>query len=165
MTLTDALNTFTDHLPDIRKACVENYQEIIKQPHKTWDVDQEPATVENLMLHVDYLDVQRQTDPLQRTIRRIDGRQRSHGPGRITDTDIERAREYPITELWQELVGTPIKAGMAKCCFHEDDTASLSLRRYNRYRCFGCDDRGSTIDLVMKLEGVGFIDAVKRLSK
>ena len=77
----------------------------------------------------------------------------------ITDADIERAKEYPIEELYE---GT-LRAGMGKCPFHEDKTASLSFRRYNRFRCFGCDARGSVIDYYMKLNGVEFIQAVKAL--
>jgi hypothetical protein len=163
MNLSEALLTFSDHLPDIRKACVENAKHIQQTPHKEWDVDNEPVSKESIWLHVQHIDVMNKTAPMLRTIKRIDNRQRHVGIGQIADADIERAREYPIKELWNELVGTPMRAGMVQCCFHPDDTASMSLRRHNRYHCFGCDAKGDVIDLYMKTQGVGFIQAVKKL--
>lgn len=159
--LTEALSIFRDHHVDIRKACVENAQEIIKTPHKEFGVDDE-WTPENIMLHVKYLEVKEQTEPLVRTIKRIDSK-RQHRPGKITEADIEKAREYPIKELFTELTGEKIRQGMAKCPFHSDDTPSFSLRKYNRYRCFGCDERGDVIALYQKLTGETFLQAVRKL--
>lgn len=156
-TLSTALSLFEDHLPDIRKACVENAQAIQTLPHKRLEDDDE-ISVESIWLHVNYLTVQEKTAPLLRTINRIDARKRRHSGG-VTDAMIETAKNYPI----KELVDTPIKGGMTRCPFHDDKTASLSLRRYNRYRCFGCDERGSVIDFYMKINNVKFTDAVRAL--
>ena len=82
----------------------------------------------------------------------------------VTDTQIENAREHPIQDLFTELVNTPIKGGMAKCPFHPDSTASLSLRRHNRFHCFGCQVKGDSIDLYMKLTDCDFLTAVNKLS-
>jgi hypothetical protein len=162
--LSEALATFSDHIPDIRKACVENIQAIAvaHQPSKEMSDDDE-FTAENIRLHLNHLSIESKTAPMMRTIKRIDGRKQHLSKQSITDADIEGAREYPITELWHELVGTPVRAGMTKCCFHDDNTASMSLRKYNRYRCFGCDAKGGTIDLYMKVNSVDFITAVKNL--
>ena len=82
----------------------------------------------------------------------------------VTDTQIENAREYPIQDLFTELVNTPIRGGMAKCPFHPDKTASMSLRRHNRFHCFGCDAKGDSIDFYMKIQGCDFLTAVNKLS-
>lgn len=163
LTLTEALTVFEGNLPEIRKACVENIVDIEQrhQPSKSLTDDDE-LTVESMTAHINQLIINEKTDHLHRTIRRIDGRKQNQKSS-ITEADIERAREYPIEQLWSELVGEPIKAGMTRCCFHDDNTASMSLRKYNRYRCFGCDARGDTIDLYMKVQGVDFIRAVKEL--
>lgn len=163
MNLSAALTTFEDHLPDIRKACVENIQAITasNQPAKKMS-DEDAFTVENIKLHLNHLTITDKAAPMLRTVKRIDGR-KQHYAGNITDADIEHARETPIIELWQELVGTPVRAGMTKCCFHDDKTASMSLRKYNRYRCFGCDAKGGTIDLYMHVNKAGFVQAVKAL--
>jgi hypothetical protein len=82
----------------------------------------------------------------------------------VSDAQIENAREYPIQDLFTELVNTPIRGDMAKCPFHPDKTASLSLRRHNRFHCFGCDAKGDTIAFYMKINGVDFMTAVDYLS-
>jgi hypothetical protein len=155
ISLSTALTIFEDHLPDIRKACVENAKTIRQSPHKYLEDDDE-VSVESIQLHVNHLIVEEKVAPLLRTMNRIDGRKR-HYSGGITEVMIEAAKNHPITEL----VDTPIKGGMTRCPFHDDKTASLSLRRYNRYRCFGCDERGSVIDFYMKIsyrvEGDAFI--------
>jgi len=161
--LSAALSIFSDHLPDIRKSCVLNAQAIQATPHKEWEVD-EPPTVENIKLHVAHLDVTERVAPLERTIRRIDGRRKHYQPGQITEANIERAREYPIKELYEQLTGDKPRHGMVHCPFHDDQTASMSVGKYNRYKCFGCDAGGDVIDLYMKLEGVEFIQAVKRIT-
>jgi hypothetical protein len=80
--------------------------------------------------------------------------------GGVSDLQIENAREYPIAELYAEIFNYPIKAGMTKCGFHPDKTASMSLRKHNRYHCFGCDAKGDAIELYMKGHGVDFVTAV-----
>lgn len=159
--LSAALAIFDDQLADIRKACVLNAQAIQARPHKELDIDAD-WTQEDIHLAVEDIKIQEQLHPLTRVIGRIDGRKK-HYTGSITEADIERAREYPIEDLWSELVGTPVRHGMAHCCFHNDNTESLSLRKHNRYKCFGCDAKGDVIDLYMKLNGVDFITAVKKL--
>ena len=82
----------------------------------------------------------------------------------VTDTQIDNAREYPIQDLFVELVNTPIKGGMVKCPFHPDKTASMSLRRHNRFHCFGCGVKGDSIEFYMKLTDCDFLTAVNKLS-
>lgn len=165
LTLNEALDVFKENQNDIRRACVSNIQWIQAQypEAKEPDYDNDSFTAENIMQHIDFLMVEKRCEPYERTIRRIDARKRKSKPGQITEADIEAAREYPIQELFLQLTGEKPKKGMAQCPFHPDSTASFSMRRYNRYRCFGCDERGDTIQLVMKIEGRDFISAVKEL--
>lgn len=102
----------------------------------------------------------------QRVIKRIVARQQHLArpmkvESGVSEAQVERAKAYPIHELYDG----EVRGGMAKCPFHDDKTASLSFRRYNRFRCFGCDERGTTIDFYMKLHGCSFIDAVRVLSR
>ena len=164
MNLSESLVIFSNHLPDIRKACVENVRAIQLQysPYKELDIDGE-CSKDDVHQHANYVRVQELSKSYLHTIKRIDGRRKHFSKDNITEAMIDRAREYPIKDLWAELVNTPVRGGMARCPFHEDSTASLSLRKHNRYHCFGCDERGDTIDLYMKLNGVNFIQAVKKL--
>lgn len=90
----------------------------------------------------------------------VDIRRHNHKDARttgITDEQIARAREYPITSLVES------RHGMAKCLFHKEKTASMSLK-HNRYYCFGCGEKGDTIDLLVKTKGMTFQDAVRSLA-
>lgn len=52
--------------------------------------------------------------------------------------------------------------GFAKCPFHTEKTASLSIKN-EHYKCFGCGAYGSVIDFVMKYYGLKFMQAVVKL--
>jgi hypothetical protein len=77
---------------------------------------------------------------------------------RITAEMIDRAREYPI----ESLIGTNGRRGNVLCIAHEETNPSMSLKG-NRARCFSCGYFGDTIDVYMKLHGVGFVEAVRAL--
>lgn len=78
--------------------------------------------------------------------------------GEITDADIEKANQYPIENLF------PDHKKMKICCiFHNDKNPSATIGRNNRYKCFSCGKSASVIDCYMKLNGVGFTEAVKAL--
>lgn len=88
--------------------------------------------------------------------------------GGITEEMIERANEYPI----EQLITTRIFGSSGKwagCCHcplptHAGErTPSFYFDKNNRWKCFGCQERGSAIDLYMKINGVKFIQAVKAL--
>lgn len=52
------------------------------------------------------------------------------------------------------------------CPFHKEKTPSFHVNsETGRYYCFGCHEKGSVIDFVMKMEGLGFADAVKSLAQ
>ena len=52
----------------------------------------------------------------------------------------------------------------AKCPFHADADASLSINRTKGvYHCFGCDAKGNVIQLVQHMEKVSFPEAFERL--
>ena len=160
--LNAALAIFEDQLPDIRKACVLNAIDAQQLPHKELDSDGDWSK-NDIRLHLNYLVVQKKVKPLQQVIKRIDGRNKHTRPGNITDADIDRARDYPIAELFEQLTGQQPRHGMVSCPFHDDTNPSMSLRRHNRYKCFSCGAKGDVIDLQMKLGEMGFIDAVKKL--
>lgn len=54
---------------------------------------------------------------------------------------------------------------MARCPFHDDKRPSLGVfLDTNRFFCFGCGANGDVIDLVQRVEAVGFREAVRRLA-
>ena len=52
-----------------------------------------------------------------------------------------------------------------KCCFHNDDNASLYVnKKKGVWKCFGCDLSGDIITFIQEIEGLDFKDAVGYLS-
>jgi len=79
----------------------------------------------------------------------------------ITQTDIERAREHPIREILE----VQRRDGFVRCPFHDERTASLKVFKDNHWWCFGaCQEGGDVIDLVMKMDGLTFVETVRKLS-
>jgi len=77
--------------------------------------------------------------------------------------DLQKLRDLPIEEVAGRL-GLQVTHHKALCPFHNDRHPSLSFStRHNRFRCFVCDARGGTIDLVMKVMGKDFLEACKWL--
>lgn len=52
--------------------------------------------------------------------------------------------------------------GFARCPFHAEKTASLSIKN-EHYKCFGCGAYGGVIDFVMNYYGLKFMQAVVKL--
>ena len=52
----------------------------------------------------------------------------------------------------------------AHCIKHRDSTASVSIRdNKGSYKCFSCNAHGDAITLVMDMEGLDFMDALRWL--
>lgn len=49
------------------------------------------------------------------------------------------------------------------CPFHADTTPSFFIFPDQRFKCFGCQERGDVIDFIQKLYGLSFPDALKHL--
>ena len=52
--------------------------------------------------------------------------------------------------------------GFAKCPFHSEKTASLSIKK-EHYKCFGCGAYGGVIDFVMNYFNLKFMQAIMKL--
>jgi hypothetical protein len=78
----------------------------------------------------------------------------------ITPEMILRAREYPFENLMQFN-----RQWKARCPFHNEQTASLSLnKKFNYIKCFGCGVKKDTIDYLMSTQKKSFAEAVKMLN-
>lgn len=162
MTFSEALDTYADILPDIRDTIAENLTYDLKQlvrPPLTGDVDLDWVR-EQVYLRKVKETMELRMSYLKRIEQRLAAKTVRQAMRAVTPDMIARAKEYPIADIYPEKV----RSGMSRCIFHDDKTASMSLRRYNRYRCFGCDARGSVIDLYMKINECTFPTAVTWLS-
>ncbi|QJY50128.1 DNA primase [Pseudonocardia broussonetiae] len=89
--------------------------------------------------------------------------------GRIRDSDITEVRDRTrIDEVIGEYVALR-RAGSGSlkglCPFHDEKSPSFNVRpTHGTFHCFGCGEGGSVFDFVMKIEVVGFAEAVERLA-
>lgn len=76
----------------------------------------------------------------------------------------QRLRSLPV-EAVAERLGLRVVRHKSLCPFHDDHHASLSYSTSrNTFRCFVCDARGGTIDLVMRHLNMSFPDACQWLA-
>ncbi|MDQ2788689.1 MAG: DNA primase [Actinomycetota bacterium] len=89
--------------------------------------------------------------------------------GRIRDEDIAEVRERNRVD---EVVGEYValhRAGADSlkglCPFHDEKSPSFNVRPgHGTFHCFGCGEGGSVVDFMMKIEHLGFVEAVERLA-
>jgi DNA primase len=89
--------------------------------------------------------------------------------GRIRDVDIAEVRERNrIDEVVGEYValrraGSDSLKGL--CPFHDEKSPSFNVRPgHGTFHCFGCGEGGSVVDFMMKIEHLGFVEAIERLA-
>jgi len=81
--------------------------------------------------------------------------------------DLTSIRAIPIRAVAIDLGFKLAGSGTGRCRLpgHEDRNPSFSIRlATNRFTCFACGGKGNVIDLVMKMRGIGFVDACKWLT-
>src|SRR4030081_2148803 len=89
--------------------------------------------------------------------------------GRISDRDIAAIRERVRIE---DVVGDYVQLRRAGadslkglCPFHDEKSPSFNVRPgHGTFHCFGCGEGGSVVDFMMKIEHLGFVEAVERLA-
>lgn len=85
--------------------------------------------------------------------------------GRITDQNIQAAREVPIETLYDGKLRKTGKTLCGLCPFHSEKHASFYIYpATNSYYCFGCQSSGNAITFVKNLHGLDFKSAVKFLT-
>ena len=78
--------------------------------------------------------------------------------------ELQKLRDLPIEGVAERL-GLRVVRHKALCPFHDDHHASLSFKvSKNTFRCFVCDAKGGTIDLVMKYLNKDFKEACRWLA-
>jgi DNA primase len=87
----------------------------------------------------------------------------------ITDSVIEEIKSRTDLSELISSYGIQVKlAGAAKkaCCpFHNEKTPSFHINDSKGfYHCFGCGESGDAIRFVQKMEGLSFVEAVKKLA-
>ncbi len=98
---------------------------------------------------------------IKRNLFRLELLKNPKAGGRITDIDVQKAKEFPIHELMEFK-----NDGKAQCLWHNERSGSMHYYpKSNTVKCFGCQKFGDSIAVYMELYKVNFIEAVKKLSK
>ena len=88
--------------------------------------------------------------------------------GRIREEDIAEVREKAkIDEVISDYVTLrPAGGGSLKglCPFHDEKSPSFNVRPDRGWHCFGCGEGGDVFAFLMKIDGLGFSEAVERLA-
>ncbi|GAA0532356.1 DNA primase [Saccharopolyspora subtropica] len=89
--------------------------------------------------------------------------------GRIRESDIAEVRERNrIDDVVGEYVALRNAGGGAQkglCPFHDEKTPSFNVRpSHGTFHCFGCGEGGDVIAFLMKIEHIGFVEAVEQLA-
>ena len=80
--------------------------------------------------------------------------------------DVQKAKEFPIEDLYTGQLTKTGKIKMGNCPFHTEDTPSFAIYpKTNSWFCFGCHEGGDVIKFYQKLNNVEFGIAVEELSK
>ena len=87
--------------------------------------------------------------------------------GRIPESAIEEIRtRADIVDVVSEYVSLKSSGKNHKglCPFHQEKTPSFSVSEEKQiFHCFGCSAGGNVFKFLMEIEGISFIDAVKKL--
>ena len=93
----------------------------------------------------------------------------SMGSG-ITESTIDAIKVRTVLSELIESYGIEVRrsgigAKKACCPFHKEKTPSFSINDdKGYYHCFGCGESGDAIKFVQKMEGLTFVEAVKKLA-
>ncbi|WP_123813807.1 DNA primase [Myceligenerans xiligouense] len=89
--------------------------------------------------------------------------------GIIRREDVDEVRERARIEevISAHVTLKPAGVGSLKglCPFHDERSPSFNVRpSVGRYHCFGCGEGGDVFTFLMKMDGMGFADAVEHLA-
>jgi len=171
LSLHEALDVFSDNLPDIRAALIDNMSadlELVVPPPTVEGELQNELWAELYTLEVEQL-IHKRKIALERINSRLQPRSIQQRAGQITEDDVERARQFPIDQMYGgRLMGPESGRRFGHCPFHQEKSASFCIHpnkgEGERWSCFGaCNEHGDAIAYKMKADKVDFLTAVREL--
>ena len=92
-----------------------------------------------------------------------------HSMARISEQSIEKVRQAAdIIEVVSSHVELKQRGRnfFGLCPFHSEKTPSFSVNPDKQiYKCFGCGAGGGSINFIMEIENLEFVDAIKKLAQ
>lgn len=156
ITRLEAMDIFSENLPEIKVALEQNMESELSQVPTPKDSNARKFQLKAWLYILERELIEEKFKP---TIRSITAFLSPYTKDKITQVDIDRAKEHPIENIFPN----PIRRKMAICPFHAEKTPSCEIRKNNTFICYGCGEHGDTIDLYQKLNNVSFLEAVTKL--
>jgi len=166
VSIYDALIVFSDHTAEIALSLTQT----LEDEHKQIQEETKDFGDSWVAMDVRNLIIEDRCGGLQKSLKTVVQHHNAKfvppRKGRITQADIERAKEYPIEHLYHGKLrkGTGKSKYVGLCPFHDERTGSFHIFKDNHYKCFGCGAYGSAIDFHMNTNGKSFVNSVKELS-
>ena len=154
------IKDYSKQRKELVKAIAEEYSHIMMNPDEMfryfWTSWLKLTKVQDLWV------IDKNIDRLQRFLQPVVNEPKQSN--RITDNQIEDARAIPIESLLNQEFRRSGSNLVGRCSFHDENTPSFYIYvQENRGWCFGCNNGGDTIDIVMRLHDLNFRDAVQYL--
>lgn len=113
-----------------------------------------------------------QLDENERHVRRLHSdltkrQPQSQESTRLTEQQIESARQYPLADLFEAEGFTLRRQGatfLTHCPLHDEHTPSCTIYPDGHFFCYGCQRGGDTLDFVQKVKNLSFREAVTYLT-
>lgn len=151
-------------IDDWREGC----NEVLNKFHKPDEREHYKKHFDEGHAH-DRQEVERQIKKLQFSLSHLDeieGKKEVRQTQGVSEQDIARAKEIPITNFYTERLSKHNKLATGRCPFHNEKTGSFTIYLdQNTFWCYGCGAGGTVVDFVMRLEGITFLETVKKLMK
>ena len=149
------LKPFLDHIAEIQEDYIDDFErEMVALMVK---LEYERYLEKEFGLYDHLLKIQK--------VYKIRKKRKVEGKPEKQTLDVERAKYFPIQDIYSfETKHTTRKNIYALCPFHSEKNGSFVIyTNNNNFHCFGCGVNGDSIDFVMKMYDLNFINAVQYL--
>lgn len=140
----DTLNKI--HKPDEREMYKDWFDSSFKDGYEKIETQ-----IKKMQFHLSYIE-------------ELDGKKERINSKAVTENDIRKAKEVPITNFYTDRLSKHSKLATGRCPFHNEKTGSFTIYlEQNTFWCYGCGAGGTVIDFIMKQKNTTFLEAVKTL--
>ena len=111
-------------------------------------------------------EVKKQIIKLYWKIKILEGKKPKYPKNWISEPEKQQALQFSLIKIAEIYLKDLKKTGKyfrACCPFHPDKNPSFTIFEDNHFYCFGCQEHGSVINFIMKIENCSFPKAVKIL--
>lgn len=169
LTIDEIKEAFPDEIRDINPRLIAELEEDIKDCQASYNIRFNKALN---YFPIDYAKKLAEEEMPKDKINQLNNlklllEKESRSKKPISELEITNAKNVDIRKLHEWEKPRAYSARFMACCpFHKDNTPSFMVNsQRNTFKCFSCQSYGSSIDFVMKLHNMDFVDAVKFLNK